>query len=123
MGMTIVEKILAKHAGVGKVVPGQLIEAKVDLILANDITAPIAIKQFREAGAKKVFDSEREQGQRKFLTANVLFWCPTILPQIRILLLPGSARFSGNLHKSRTLSIILKLVKWALNMRSCRRTG
>ncbi len=59
MGMTIVEKIMAKHAGLASVKPGQLIEAKVDKVLANDITAPIAIKQMRESGVEKVFDRER----------------------------------------------------------------
>lgn len=59
MGMTIVEKIMAKHAGLDSVTPGQLIEAKVDKVLANDITAPIAIKQMRESGVEKVFDKER----------------------------------------------------------------
>ena len=57
--MTTVEKILAKHARLDCVTPGQLIEAQVDLVLANDITAPIAIREFREAGAKKVFDREK----------------------------------------------------------------
>jgi len=57
--MTIVEKIMAKHAGLDSVKPGQLIEAKVDKVLANDITAPIAIKQMRESGVKKVFDKDR----------------------------------------------------------------
>jgi 3-isopropylmalate/(R)-2-methylmalate dehydratase large subunit len=59
MGMTIVEKILAQHAGLDSVTPGQLVEAKVDLVLANDITAPIAIREFRAAGAQKVFDREK----------------------------------------------------------------
>jgi 3-isopropylmalate/(R)-2-methylmalate dehydratase large subunit len=59
MSMTIVEKILAQHAGLDTVTPGQLIEARVDLVLANDITAPIAIREFRQAGAKKVFDREK----------------------------------------------------------------
>jgi 3-isopropylmalate/(R)-2-methylmalate dehydratase large subunit len=59
MGMTIVEKILAQHAGLDTVTPGQLVEARVDLVLANDITAPIAIREFRQAGAKKVFDREK----------------------------------------------------------------
>jgi 3-isopropylmalate/(R)-2-methylmalate dehydratase large subunit len=59
MGMTIVEKILAAHAGLDRVVPGQLVEARVDRVLANDITAPIAIREFRQAGAQKVFDPER----------------------------------------------------------------
>ena len=59
MGMTIVEKILAGHAGLDRVVPGQLVEARIDRVLANDITAPIAIREFRQAGGRKVFDPER----------------------------------------------------------------
>lgn len=59
MPMTITEKILAYHAGVEKVSPGELIEAKVDVALANDITAPLAIEVFREIGAKEVFDREK----------------------------------------------------------------
>jgi len=59
MGMTITEKILAEHAGLKKVKAGQLIEAKVDILLANDITAPIAIEQFRKSGTEKVFDKDK----------------------------------------------------------------
>ncbi len=59
MGMTIVEKILADHSGKKSVEPGQLIEARVDFVLANDITAPISIREFKGIGAKKVFDPER----------------------------------------------------------------
>jgi 3-isopropylmalate/(R)-2-methylmalate dehydratase large subunit len=57
--MTITEKILAAHSGKKKVSPGELINAKVDLILANDITAPLAISEFKKIGAKDVFDKER----------------------------------------------------------------
>ncbi len=57
--MTITEKILADHCGKKEVLCGELINAKVDLILANDITAPIAIKEFKKTGAKKVFNKER----------------------------------------------------------------
>ena len=57
--MTITEKILAKHAGLKEVKPGQLINAKVDIALGNDITAPIAIKEFRASGAKKVFNKNK----------------------------------------------------------------
>ncbi len=57
--MTITEKILAAHSGRSEVSPGELVNAKVDLILANDITAPIAIQEFRKTGAKDVFDRER----------------------------------------------------------------
>ena len=57
--MTITEKILAKHAGLKEVKPGQLINAKVDIALGNDITAPIAIKEFKASGAKKVFNKNK----------------------------------------------------------------
>jgi 3-isopropylmalate/(R)-2-methylmalate dehydratase large subunit len=59
MGMTITEKILAAHAGLSSVKPGQLIQSSVDIILANDITAPLAIEQFRTSGKKSVFDSSK----------------------------------------------------------------
>ncbi len=57
--MTITEKILADHAGLDEVKPGDLITAKVDITLANDITGPVAINEFRKTGAQKVFDPER----------------------------------------------------------------
>lgn len=57
--MTITEKILAAHAGLESVKPGDLITAKVDITLANDITGPVAINEFRKTGAEKVFDKER----------------------------------------------------------------
>lgn len=56
MPMTITEKILAEHAGLKEVVPGQLITAKVDLTLANDVTGPVAIREFAKFGVDKVFD-------------------------------------------------------------------
>src|SRR3989304_3795720 len=54
--MTISETILAEHAGLREVEPGQLIPARVDLVLGNDITAPLGIEEFRRSGATKVFD-------------------------------------------------------------------
>jgi len=59
MGMTITEKILAGHAGLKKVIPGEIINTRVDVALGNDITAPIAIEEFRKAGGKKVFDHDK----------------------------------------------------------------
>ncbi|MCX7988093.1 MAG: 3-isopropylmalate dehydratase large subunit, partial [Thermodesulfovibrio sp.] len=53
------EKILAEHAGKKEVTPGEIINAKVDIVLANDITAPIAIKEFEKLGVKDVFDREK----------------------------------------------------------------
>ena len=57
--MTLTEKILAAHTDKKKVSPGEFINVRVDLILANDITAPIAIKEFRRIGLNKVFDSNK----------------------------------------------------------------
>ena len=54
--MTMAEKILAAHVGLEEVVPGQLIECDLDLVLSNDVTAPIAIKEFKKVGVDKVFD-------------------------------------------------------------------
>jgi 3-isopropylmalate/(R)-2-methylmalate dehydratase large subunit len=54
--MTLAEKILAAHCGKDRVSPGEFISAKVDVVLSNDITAPIAIREFRKIGVKKVFD-------------------------------------------------------------------
>jgi 3-isopropylmalate/(R)-2-methylmalate dehydratase large subunit len=57
--MTLAEKILAAHAGKAFVSPGDFISARVDLVLSNDITAPIAIREFRKLGANKVFDPKK----------------------------------------------------------------
>jgi len=57
--MTIAEKILADKSKKKKVEPGELIIADVDMVLANDITAPLAIKEFKSTGAKKVFDRKK----------------------------------------------------------------
>jgi 3-isopropylmalate/(R)-2-methylmalate dehydratase large subunit len=59
MGMTITEKILAAHAGVDAVTPGELIQVRVDVALANDITLPLALKPFRDAGGTRVFDPNK----------------------------------------------------------------
>lgn len=58
MGMTMTEKILAKHAGIDVVKPGQLINCKLDMVLANDVTAPPAIKEFEKIG-KPVFNNTK----------------------------------------------------------------
>lgn len=59
MGMTMTQKILARHAGMEAVTAGQLIEANVDLTLANDITGPVAIREMEKAGFDKVFDNTK----------------------------------------------------------------
>lgn len=57
--MTLAEKILAAHCNKEKVSPGEFISTRVDLVLSNDVTAPIAIKEFKRIGVKKVFDPEK----------------------------------------------------------------
>jgi len=57
--MTITEKILASHAGKKRVAPGDLVDAKIDFALGNDITAPLAIQAFKEIGARRVFHRDR----------------------------------------------------------------
>ena len=59
MGMTMTQKILAVHAGLAEVKPGQLINAKLDQVLGNDITTPVAINEFEKAGFDGVFDNAR----------------------------------------------------------------
>ncbi len=59
MGMTMTQKILAAHAGAESVRAGQLIEAKLDLVLGNDVTTPVAIKEFNKIGINKVFDKDK----------------------------------------------------------------
>ena len=59
MGMTMTQKILAAHAGLESVKAGQLIEAKLDIVLGNDVTTPVAIKEFNKIGVDKVFDKDK----------------------------------------------------------------
>ncbi|SFH04027.1 3-isopropylmalate/(R)-2-methylmalate dehydratase large subunit [Desulfotomaculum arcticum] len=59
MPMTITEKILAAHAGMDQVEPGQLINVKIDVALGNDITAPVAIREFEKIGVETVWDRDR----------------------------------------------------------------
>ena len=59
MSMTMTQKILAAHAGLPEVRAGQLIQAKLDLVLGNDITSPVAINEFEKAGFDAVFDKDK----------------------------------------------------------------
>lgn len=59
MAMTMTQKILAAHAGLDHVVPGQLIRADLDMVLGNDITTPVAVNEFEKAGFDGVFDREK----------------------------------------------------------------
>jgi 3-isopropylmalate/(R)-2-methylmalate dehydratase large subunit len=59
MGMTISEKILAAHAGADQVTPGEIVNAKLDLVFANDVTGPFAIQEFEKLGIENVFDKDK----------------------------------------------------------------
>jgi len=59
MGMTMTQKILAYHAGLDSVKAGQLISAKLDIVLGNDITTPVAVNEFKKAGFDSVFDKDK----------------------------------------------------------------
>ena len=59
MGMTMTQKILAAHAGLDTVTAGQLISARLDMVLGNDITTPVAINEFTKNGFHSVFDKDR----------------------------------------------------------------
>lgn len=59
MGMTMTQKILAAHAGLKEVKAGQFIEINLDLVLGNDITTPVAIKEFKKMGAERIFDKDK----------------------------------------------------------------
>ena len=59
MGMTMTQKILAAHAGLPEVTAGQLIRAKLDMVLGNDITSPVAIREFEKEGFTGVFDKSK----------------------------------------------------------------
>lgn len=59
MGMTATQKIIAAHAGLDSVAAGQLVEARLDIVMGNDITIALAVPEFRRSGAEKVFDSDK----------------------------------------------------------------
>ncbi len=59
MPMTMTQKIIAAHCGMDEVRPGQIVMAETDMVLGNDITAPLAIREFEKAGFEKVFDRRK----------------------------------------------------------------
>lgn len=59
MGMTLVEKILAAHAGRAEVRPGEIVQVRPDLLMTNDVSGPIAVDVFKSMGAARVFDEEK----------------------------------------------------------------
>ena len=93
MGMTMTQKILAKHAGVDSVKAGDLINCRLDLVMANDITAPPSIAEFKRIGVP-VFDKEK------------IVLVPDHFQRQRISSLPDLRRSSVTSHMKTALSII-----------------
>ena len=83
MGMTMSQKILAAHAGLDEVKAGQLIEAKLDLVLGNDVTTPVAINVFEQNGATKVFDNTKIAMIMDHFTPNKDIKAATLVKQTR----------------------------------------
>ncbi len=107
MGMTMTQKILAAHAGLAEVEPGQLINAKLDMVLGNDITTPVAINEFKKAGFDGVFDKARINIVLDHFVPN---------KDIKAASSPNSA---ANLPRSTTSSTSSTWAKWALSTRCC----
>ena len=103
MGMTMTQKILAAHAGLESVKAGQLIEAKLDIVHGNDVTTPVAVKEFNKIGVKEVFDKNKVTIVPDHFTPNNI------------------VKLSENLPVKRALKIILRLDRWVLNIAFCRR--
>ena len=103
MGMTMTQKILAAHAGLDKVVAGQLISAKLDIVLGNDITTPVAVNEFKKAGFNSVFDKDK-----------VAIVLDHLFP-IKILRLPSSQRPVVNLPALIVSVTFMMLAKWVSN--------
>lgn len=83
MGMTMSQKILAYHAGLDEVKPGQLINARLDMVLANDITAPVAINEFEKCGADSIFNKEKISLVMDHFTPNKDIKAATQCKQVR----------------------------------------
>ena len=83
MGMTMSQKILAAHAGLPEVKAGQLIEAKLDLVLGNDVTTPVAINVFEANGATSVFDNTKIAMIMDHFTPNKDIKAATLVKQTR----------------------------------------
>lgn len=111
MGMTMTQKILAKHAGLESVRAGQLIQAKLDLVLGNDITTPVAINEFESAGFEKVFDKSR-------IAMVMDHFAPT-----RTSSPPRSASSAAPLPAASTSTTSTMSARWASSTRCCPSRG
>lgn len=105
MGMTMTQKILAAHAGLESVQAGQLINAKLDMVLGNDVTSPVAINEMNKFGKIPCLIKQEFH----------LLWTTSL--QTRIFSLRKTVSRFANLPLNSTLSIITMWAQWALSMR------
>ena len=111
MGMTMTQKILAAHAGLDHVVAGQLIEAKLDMVLGNDVTSPVAINEMNKFGKDGVFDKTRIALVMYHFTPNKDIQSAQNCKQVVLLPVPTA------------LPTILMWAIWELSTRCCRSRG
>ena len=124
MGMTMTQKILAAHAGLESVSAGQLIEADLDLVLANDVTAPVAIHEMEKFNKKQVFDKEKVALVMDHFTPNKDSKAAEQCAQTRRFadkydiknLNPRSNPYSKHLKKQITININVEVVDYFKNM-------
>ena len=109
MGMTMTQKILAAHAGLDHVEAGQLIEAQLDLVLGNDITSPVAIKEMEKMKVDGVFDKDKIALYR------------IILYRTRISNRQNTANAFANSHAAMRSRTISRSARWELSMPCCRK--
>ena len=109
MGMTMTQKILARAAGLEQVQAGQLIEAQLDLVLGNDITSPVAIKEMDKMKVQGVFDKDK------------IALVPDHFVPNRILSLRSTANVSVSLQDAMRSLIISKWERWVSSMPCFRR--
>ena len=107
MGMTMTQKILAAHCGEAAVTAGQLINAKLDIVLGNDITTPVAINEFEKAGFDSVFDKTRVNIVLDHFVPNKDIKSAT------------QSKQCASLPTSTTFSTSTMWARWALNMPCC----
>ena len=111
MGMTMTQKILAAHAGLESVEAGQLINARLDEVLGNDITTPVAINEFKKAGFDRVFDKTK---------INIVL--DHFVPN-KDIKAAGSRSSAGSLRENTGSSISSTWERWASSTPCSRRKG
>lgn len=104
MAMTMTQKILAAHAGLPEVSAGQLIQAKLNIVLGNDITTPVAVNEFKKAGFDGIYDKDK-------VVIVLTILCPT-----KISRLPSSPKPAGSSPASTASAISMTWARWASSM-------